>query len=239
MRSSSRQDPERPTIAVLGTGRMGAPIVPQPAGGGLPGRVFGIAPGERAPRLWSRDGASPRVVPARRRLFDAAVVLTMLGRLRRDRRRPWTTTCVGGAVRALGIDLDPDGHGGRRLDGATGQARRRPRGRLRRRARLRQQPGRPRTASSWSSPRDPRASARGCSRSSTRSVDRRSGWAGRATAGRIEDGRSTTGWRLSTEAPGRDARPERCAGAWTRTSRRRLSPTTRWPRPCGRQGPGR
>jgi 3-hydroxyisobutyrate dehydrogenase len=75
MRSSSRQDPERTTIAVLGTGRMGAPIVHNLLAAGFPVTVWNRTEARAAALV--EDGAilasSPLVAAS-----DAAVVLTML-----------------------------------------------------------------------------------------------------------------------------------------------------------------
>jgi hypothetical protein len=64
MASPSTQDPSRPAIAMLGTGRMGAPIAHKPArcrlrGVGLePHRVRRPGPGWRAGRAGLRPGGS-------------------------------------------------------------------------------------------------------------------------------------------------------------------------------------
>ena len=75
MPSSSRQDPDRPTIAVLGTGRMGAPIARNLLAAGFPVTVWNRTEARAAALV--EDGAilasSPLVAAS-----DAAVVLTML-----------------------------------------------------------------------------------------------------------------------------------------------------------------
>lgn len=65
----------RPTVAVLGTGAMGAPIARNLAGAGFPVRVWNRTP-ERAHAL-AGDGISPTTSPAEA-VAPADVVLTML-----------------------------------------------------------------------------------------------------------------------------------------------------------------
>jgi 3-hydroxyisobutyrate dehydrogenase len=75
MPSSARQDPHRPTIAVLGTGRMGAPIARNLLAAGFAVTVWNRTESRAAALV--QDGAilgsSPLVAAS-----DAAVVLTML-----------------------------------------------------------------------------------------------------------------------------------------------------------------